>query len=207
MVGPRMDTAVSPSAIYIGFNSQAENGEIFNNIIVESKNAIHVNAGLDMPITYNQFYNVAEIVCQGEQCLGNDTWWLEWNLSNFRNNDYGDPLFYAYDSTYHIQETSPCVDAGAPNYVMEPNEMDLDGQPRVAGFGVDQGADEYFTYILTADIYHDGIVNFLDFAVLARYWQQDDPLADVAPPGGDGIVDFLDIGLLVDEWLQTEPWY
>lgn len=207
MVGPGMDTAVSPSAIYIGFDTQAENGEIFNNIIVDSKKAIHVNAGLDMPITYNQFYNVEDIVCQGEQCLGNEIWWLEWNLSNFRYNDYGDPLFFAYDAVYHIQETSPCVDAGDPNYVAGPNETDIDGQPRVAGYAVDKGADEYLTYLLTADIYHDGIVNFLDYAVLTSYWQQDEPLADIAPPGGDGIVDFLDLRVLVNEWLLMEPWY
>ncbi len=210
IVGPGLGTPAVlylPSAIYIEFNTQAETGQIFNNIITDTQCAIHVDAAVDMPITYNQFYNVNEIVCQGEQGIGNDIWWLEYNLSNFRHNDYGDPLFFAYDSVYHIQETSPCVDAGDPNYVAEPNETDIDSQPRIDIDTVDIGADEYYTYTLTADINHNGIVDFIDFAVLASYWQQDEPLVDIAPPGGDGIVNFLDLEILVDEWLLTEPWY
>jgi len=60
---------------------------------------------------------------------------------------------------------------------------------------------------LTADLCHDGIVNFLDFGVLTNYWLQNKPLADIAPPGGDGIVDWLDLAKLAEEWLQTELWY
>jgi len=207
MVGPGLDPNYSPSALYLDFDTQANNSEIFNNIVVDTEKAIVVDPAVDMPIEYNQFYDVNDIVVLGEQGLGNEIWWLEWNLSNFRNNDYGDPLFFAYDAVYHIQETSPCVDAGDPNYAAGPNETDIDGQPRIDVDRVDIGADEYYTYTLTADIYHDGIVNFLDFAVLGLYWQQNEPLADITPPGGDGIVNFLDLGVLVDEWLLTEPWY
>jgi len=58
-----------------------------------------------------------------------------------------------------------------------------------------------------ADFNHNGIVNFLDFAILASYWQQNEPLVDIAPSGGDGIVNFLDLERLLDEWLYTEPCY
>ncbi len=61
--------------------------------------------------------------------------------------------------------------------------------------------------VLTTDLYPDGIVNLLDFGVLAGFWKQDDPLADIAPDGGDDIVDFLDIAKLAEEWLETEEWY
>ncbi|MHC4313351.1 MAG: right-handed parallel beta-helix repeat-containing protein [Planctomycetota bacterium] len=38
---------------------------------------------------------------------------------------------------------SPCIDAGDPNYISEPNETDLDGNPRVIGGRVDMGAYEF----------------------------------------------------------------
>jgi len=50
------------------------------------------------------------------------------------NDDYGD---------LHLLTRSPCIDAGSPLYRAEPNETDIDGQPRVIGGTVDMGADEY----------------------------------------------------------------
>ena len=48
----------------------------------------------------------------------------------------------------------------------------------------------------------DGDVDFFDFAVLAGYWRQNNPLADIAPaPAGDGIVDIKDLAVLCDNWL------
>ncbi|MHC4499098.1 MAG: right-handed parallel beta-helix repeat-containing protein, partial [Planctomycetota bacterium] len=45
---------------------------------------------------------------------------------------------------YHLSEDSPCIDVGDPNFVPEPNETDIDGEPRVMGCRVDMGADEFF---------------------------------------------------------------
>jgi len=206
MVGPGLGISAQPSAIYIVFGTWAEKGQIVNNIITDTKKGIHVAPAVDMPIKYNCFHNVDEIVCQGEQCLGNDCWWLEWNLSNFRYNYCNtDPLFIAGDPMYHIYSNSPCVDTGDPNHVPESDEADIDSQPRMADGSIDRGADEY--YKLTADIYCDGIVNFLDFAVLAGYWQSTEPLADIAPDGGDGVVDLLDLARMCEEWMQKEDWY
>jgi parallel beta-helix repeat protein len=47
------------------------------------------------------------------------------------------------DGDYHLLPSSPCIDAGDPNYVAEPNETDLDGKPRVIGSRIDMGAYEY----------------------------------------------------------------
>lgn len=43
---------------------------------------------------------------------------------------------------YHLQTGSPCIDAGDPEYVPDPNETDLDGLGRLAGDAVDIGAYE-----------------------------------------------------------------
>jgi hypothetical protein len=44
---------------------------------------------------------------------------------------------------YHLRADSSCIDAGDPNYVPEPNETDLDGNPRVIGGRIDMGAYEF----------------------------------------------------------------
>jgi len=47
------------------------------------------------------------------------------------------------EGDYHLRETSPCIDTGDPNYLPEPNETDLDGNPRIVNSRVDMGAYEY----------------------------------------------------------------
>jgi len=57
----------------------------------------------------------------------------------------GDPLFVNQDSgNCHLRADSPCIDAGNPNYVAEPNETDLNGNPRVFGDKIDMGAYEFY---------------------------------------------------------------
>lgn len=53
-----------------------------------------------------------------------------------------DPCFV---DEYHLSAYSPCVDAGDPDYMSEPNETDIDGDPRVVGW-LDMGADEFFVH-------------------------------------------------------------
>ncbi len=59
---------------------------------------------------------------------------------------------------------------------------------------------------LRADINGDGVVDLLDFAILASDWLRKDPsvAADIAPPGGDRIVDALDLNELTSHWLESE---
>ncbi len=53
------------------------------------------------------------------------------------------------------------------------------------------------------DLDADSDVDFLDFAVLANSWRQNNPLVDIAPlPTGDGTVNLADFALFVQDWLQ-----
>ncbi|MHC4110479.1 MAG: choice-of-anchor Q domain-containing protein [Planctomycetota bacterium] len=47
------------------------------------------------------------------------------------------------EGDYHLLTSSPCIDAGDPNYVPEPDETDLDGKPRIIGCRIDMGVFEY----------------------------------------------------------------
>ncbi len=59
-------------------------------------------------------------------------------------NIHSNPLFVdPLNSDYHLLPSSPCIDAGDPDYVADPNETDLDGKPRIIGSRVDMGAYEY----------------------------------------------------------------
>ncbi len=50
------------------------------------------------------------------------------------NDDFGD---------LHLQKTSPCINTGCPNFFMSPNDLDIEGEPRVTGLYIDMGADEF----------------------------------------------------------------
>ncbi len=55
---------------------------------------------------------------------------------------------------------------------------------------------------VAGDFDGDSDVDFIDVAVLADSWRQNNPLADIAPaPAGDGIVDMKDFDVLCDNWL------
>ncbi len=46
------------------------------------------------------------------------------------------------EGDYYLLPDSLCIDTGDPNYIPEPNETDLDGNPRVIGDAIDMGAYE-----------------------------------------------------------------
>lgn len=92
-----------------------------------------------------------------------DEYTLNWGIGNidlepsFVNSGYWDdandsniivepnvPNAVWIDGDYHLLATSPCIDTGDPNYIPEPNETDLDGNPRVTSGRIDMGAYEYW---------------------------------------------------------------
>ncbi|MHC4497784.1 MAG: right-handed parallel beta-helix repeat-containing protein [Planctomycetota bacterium] len=59
-----------------------------------------------------------------------------------------DPLFVSAGAgNFHLQLNSPCINAGDPDFVVEPGMADIDGEPRIMGAAVDMGVDEYYDNI------------------------------------------------------------
>jgi hypothetical protein len=68
---------------------------------------------------------------------------LYYNINGDNSAVKQNPLFVsASSSNYHIQTTSPAVNAGDPGFVAGTGETDMDGQTRVQNSRVDIGADE-----------------------------------------------------------------
>jgi len=53
---------------------------------------------------------------------------------------------------------------------------------------------------VSCDFNLDGVVNFKDLKTLLNSWLMDEPLVDIAPPGGDGIIDFFDFAKCSQNW-------
>jgi len=52
----------------------------------------------------------------------------------------------------HLQAGSPCINAGDPDFLTEPGQVDVDGQPRIMGGRIDIGADEVTSPVVSAII-------------------------------------------------------
>jgi beta propeller repeat protein len=60
-----------------------------------------------------------------------------------------DPCFVNPDADdYHLQVYSPCINAGDPGFVAQPDERDIDGEARVFAGRVDMGTDEYVGHLM-----------------------------------------------------------
>jgi hypothetical protein len=119
-----------------------------------------------------------------------------------------DPCFVdAGANNYHLSPNSPCIDAGDPSFVPDPNETDIDGEPRILDGNadgndiVDMGADEF--YWSPADFDRNEIVNFIDYAILASAWLTNAPNISL---DNDNDVDMNDLARFCDDWLWQSAW-
>ncbi|MHC4462770.1 MAG: S8 family serine peptidase [Planctomycetota bacterium] len=69
-------------------------------------------------------------------------YWADTNDQNIPA-EPNDPNAVWIDGDYHLLPDSPCINAGDPNHPLDPNETDIDGQPRIIGGRVDMGSDEF----------------------------------------------------------------
>jgi len=128
-------------------NSTFMNCTIVQNSASLNAGGIFVGPGSDMMITNSIIWqNSAEVGAQiylfgGSVCIAYSD--VEGGYAG-EGNISADPLFVDVDGgDHHLLPGSPCVDAGDPCYVGEPDETDLDGNPRIVSGMVDMGAREF----------------------------------------------------------------
>jgi len=121
-------------------------------------------------------------------------YWHDNSTPTDPNDDYYIP------GNCHLTPGSPCADSGS---LPSPSQRDIDGEDRLFGSAIDIGADELVTS--PADIDINGLVNWLEVAIIADNWLAAGPLL----PGditGNGSVDFADFARLAAEWQWRGAW-
>jgi len=122
-----------------------------------------------------------------------------------------DPLFAdTINDDYHLHHDSGCINAGDPAFVPEPGEVDMDGETRIRLGRLDMGADEAGSN--PADFDESGLVNLVDFSILAAAWMSEfngagwNVLCDISERADD-VINMLDLAVYSGEWLWEAPWY
>ncbi len=130
--------------------SHAENCTVRNNIFYANSGKFLYSIGVDSSyhnhFDYNSWYNggtaaKAKFKINGTTIKG---------FSKYKNQTledehsvYSDPLFVIAGQDFHLQSTSPCVDAGDPAFVAGNGEKDLDYHKRIYNSRVDIGCYEF----------------------------------------------------------------
>ncbi len=103
----------------------------------------------------------------------------------------GNPLFVDQNNNdYNLLPDSPCVDAGDPNYIAEPNETDLEGKPRLFDGDndgvpvIDMGAYEYAQLVSAEARFTPRTINLASKGnwITCYIWLHDEyDVADIEP--------------------------
>jgi len=103
----------------------------------------NLGAATSIQISYCNIQGGQENIVSDDNCI------VDWGLGNID----ADPIFVNSGTLtasagftagdYHLLGESPCIDAGDPEFITEPSETDIDGNPRISGVNVDMGADEF----------------------------------------------------------------
>ena len=136
---------------------------VVNNTATTAGNAIHRCNGSILNGTIVSDKNLA--ISQVDSCAGSFSNCILYGQNNIASNFTGtvtyccfagaesisnisaDPLFVnPAHKDYHLSAESACINAGAPDYLSESGETDIDDQMRVLSGRIDMGADEFEGY-------------------------------------------------------------
>ncbi|GAH62147.1 unnamed protein product, partial [marine sediment metagenome] len=187
-----------------GMSNNESSPNVTNCIFWDNDAVIDGNEIYNHDTVPNVSYCDIEGDLNGSGCGGDDSNDIGGNIDE-------DPLFYDPNdpNDYHLGPNSPCIDAGTNTPIGGLPTTDIDGEPRVIdgnGDGnsiVDMGADEYD--YRDADFDNDGIVNFIDYAMFANFWQTESPDFSL-DEDEDNDVDMNDLALFVKDWLWQAGW-
>ncbi|MGB2864479.1 MAG: hypothetical protein WBC05_14220, partial [Sedimentisphaerales bacterium] len=142
------DTNANPQAagmpggnVYIVFDNEfSQSLMILNNIICNAKSGGGISGEGAIDESVISFNNVWGNSPGNYMELSNQTG-TNGNISE-------NPMFVdAQAKDFHLQLDSQCIDAGDPDYVPFPWQLDIDGDQAAMGEQIDIGADEYVGYI------------------------------------------------------------
>ena len=124
--------------------------------------------------------------------------------------DYGpgnietDPCFVNTDTNdFHLRCSSPCINAGDPNYFATYAAVDIDEDIPILYGRVDIGADEFKS--IEGDFEPDGNVDSTDLQVLTNSWLDDcnwPYWCNSIDIDQSGKVDMADFAILAENWLK-----
>ncbi|MCJ7459279.1 MAG: right-handed parallel beta-helix repeat-containing protein [candidate division Zixibacteria bacterium] len=151
---------------------------VSNNIIVnnDGHGMSFMNCSSYYGISHNDVWNNADGNFDAEGYpppeIGDTTWGTNVNgiPCDSYHNIIRNPMFVNPDTDYHLQENSPCVNAG-DKYISGLPDFDFDFKPRIRGCRVDMGVYEYdYQYEYTCgDANGDHKVTVSDAVYLVNY--------------------------------------
>ncbi|HIJ53266.1 MAG TPA: hypothetical protein HPP66_08950 [Planctomycetes bacterium] len=194
----------------ISFDGQISQPLVRNNTIIDNfRYGIYSYSGTEPNVVNCILYeNGTQLGTYSGEPLGNVKYSCIEGGYDGVGNISSDPLFMnpTDPNDFHIDEDSPCKDAGDPNGNYG-DETDIDGEARIINGRVDMGADEY--YWSPADFNRDEIVNFFDYVLFANAWQTnpaDDDYTDIFDLADNNSIDYADLAVFCDEWLWEAAW-
>jgi hypothetical protein len=127
----------------------ASNNEVRNNIFYSTSQNVLIyseNGNVNNTLDYNLFFTedgtgAAEFTWQNTHYQGFEVY--RGGSGQDAHSLFADPQLLSPESQdFHLDASSPAIDAGDPGRVIDPDEVDLDGAPRLGGARVDIGVDE-----------------------------------------------------------------